>query len=185
MKKYFSYIYIFIFFLIILKVLVGKTYFPIYPGIPIYPNNFEESKKVINYINTRTSKDIDFFYKTNKSVCPVFLIDIEENIYDLENIIFKTLPLILFLKLIFNRARPSQINNLIKPINIDTAQTPAFPAGHAFDAYYLSKYLSKKYPGKKEIFEKIAYDCDLVRVKAGLHYPSDGAFSKKLVDIFL
>jgi hypothetical protein len=85
-----------------------------------------------------------FFYKTNKSVCSAFLIDIEKNINDLENIIFKTLPLILFLKLIFNRTRPSQINNLIKPINIDTAQTPAFHAGHAFDAYYLSKYLSKK-----------------------------------------
>ena len=68
-------------------------------------------------------------------------------------------------------------------LDLDTAQTPAFPAGHTFQAYYLSKYLSKKYPKKKEIFENIAKECDLTRVKAGLHYPSDGEFSKKLVDI--
>ena len=34
------------------------------------------------------------------------------------------------------------------------------------------------------MFEKIAEECNITRVKAGLHYPSDGIFSKRLVDIF-
>ena len=73
----------------------------------------------------------------------------------------------------------------IKPIDKSTAQTPAFPAGHAFQAYLLSKKLSEKYPEKKKLFEKIAKKCDLCRVQAGLHYPSDGEYSKKLVESFL
>ena len=32
--------------------------------------------------------------------------------------------------------------------------------------------------------DKIAEECNLTRVKAGIHYPSDGEFSKRLVDIF-
>ena len=49
-------------------------------------------------------------------------------------------------------------------------------------AYFLAKILSKKYPNKKDILDNIAYNCDLTRVKAGLHYPSDGKFSKFLID---
>ena len=42
----------------------------------------------------------------------------------------------------------------------------------------------KKYPEKKQLFDKIAEECNLTRIKAGIHYPSDGEFSKRLVDIF-
>jgi len=81
------------------------------------------------------------------------------------------------------------INNLdldkaIKPINVETVQTPAYPAGHAYQAYLVAKKLSLKYPRKKRLFYNIALRCDICRVKAGLHYPSDGIFSRKLVDLF-
>ena len=77
-----------------------------------------------------------------------------------------------------------QVNKNIKPIDISTAQTPAYPAGHAFQAYYLAKILSKKYPERKHIFDHIAEQCNLSRIKAGLHYPSDGEFAKKIVDLY-
>lgn len=173
-----------IIFLILLKIFIGKTYYSFYPGIPLYPNNKNEINDVKKYINSRNKNDIDFFYKTNNSIIPVFLKEVEEETYnDLNNKIINLIPIIIFLKYLFNRARPEQIDNSIKPLNKNTAQTPAFPAGHAFQAYYLSKYLSKKYPSKKKIFENIAKECDLTRVKAGLHYPSDGEFSKKLVNL--
>ena len=179
-----NYLIIILFIFIILKILIGKTYYFFYPGIPLYPNNINESIIVKKYISLRNKNDINFFYETNKSIVPVFLKEVQEERYnDLNNKIINLVPIILFLKYLFNRARPQQIDNSIKPLNSDTAQTPAFPAGHAFQAYYLSKYLSKKYPNKKEIFEKIAKECDLTRVKAGLHYPSDGEFSKNLVDL--
>ena len=44
--------------------------------------------------------------------------------------------------------------------------------------------IRKKYPYIKPQLDNIARECDLTRVKAGIHYPSDGQFSKKLVDTF-
>ena len=92
--------------------------------------------------------------------------------------------IIYLFKYIINRRRPWQITKEIKPINIDTAKTPAYPAGHAYQAYLLYKILSKKYPNLEKKFKEIAYKCDDCRIKAGLHYPSDGVFSRKLVDLF-
>ena len=178
------FIFIIIVIFVFLKLYIGKTYYPYYPGIPLYPNNKSEVEKVKNYVRNRSQNDIEFFYKTNKSVVTVFLPHVDESEEELSKIIFSIDNLILFLKYLFNRARPNQIDSSIKPINTDTAQTPAFPAGHAFQAYYLTNYLSKKYPDKEKIFKKIAKECDLTRIKAGLHYPSDGEFAEYFVNTF-
>ena len=63
--------------------------------------------------------------------------------------------------------------------------TPAYPAGHSYQAYLLSKHLSKKYPEKSSLFKNLSMKCDDCRVKAGLHYPSDGDFSRKIVDLIM
>tara|TARA_E500000178_G_C16793310_1_gene649047 strand:+ start:222 stop:797 length:576 start_codon:yes stop_codon:yes gene_type:complete len=168
--------------LIILKAKIGKTYYEFYPGIPLYPNNKTEVEKVKKYIKLRTPEDVEFFYKTNKSVTNVFSEQVNETEEELNKILDSQNNIILFFKYLFNRARPNQIDQEIIPINTETAKTPAFPAGHAFQAYYLSQYLSKKYPEKQSIFKKIAKECDLTRIKAGLHYPSDGKLSEILVN---
>lgn len=182
MKNYRNKLFIIILILIIINILY-PTYYFLLPSIPIYPNNYQEVKIVKNWIDNRTQKDIDFFYKTNKSISPAFLPYVEESLEELNFLIQKPLLIIGLFKYSINRARPKQIDSSISPINISTAQTPAFPAGHAFQAYYLAKILSKKYPSLKNKFYKIAKECDLTRVKAGLHYPSDGEFSKFLVDL--
>ena len=88
------------------------------------------------------------------------------------------------LKMHYNRPRPYQYNKSLQVLYSTTADTPAYPAGHALQAYYLAKILGKKYPYIKSQLDNIAYQCDIVRVKAGLHYPSDGQFSKVLIDTF-
>ena len=90
--------------------------------------------------------------------------------------------LIYLLKHIINRARPYQVNTNILLLESKTANTPSYPAGHACQAYYLAKYLGKKHPEKQDELNQIAQRCDMVRVKAGLHYPSDGVFSKQIID---
>ena len=170
--------------LLIINTLYYKSYYSFLPTIPIYPDNKKETKLVKKYIKNRTQEDIDFFYKTNISVSYAFLPYVEENIDELNDIIHAVTPTILAFKYLLNRARPSQIDNSIIPINIKTARTPAYPAGHAYQAYYLCNVLTKKYPQFKTQFETIAHNCDLTRVKAGLHYPSDGEFSKYLVEFF-
>jgi nucleoid DNA-binding protein len=161
-----------------------KSYYSLLPTIPVYPDNIKESKIVKNYMQNRTQEDVDFFHETNKNVVNAFLPYVEENLKELNNIISFITPTIVFFKYTINRARPEQVDKTIVPIDTSTAKTPAYPAGHAYQAYYLSKILSKKYPNQKKLFESIAEECDLTRVKAGLHYPSDGKFSRYLVDLF-
>ena len=88
------------------------------------------------------------------------------------------------MKNLINRKRGYQIDPEINPLNVSTAQTPSFPAGHAYQALLLASYLSKKYPDKKNLFDEIAFKCDDCRIKAGLHYKSDGEFSRKLFSFF-
>ena len=89
----------------------------------------------------------------------------------------------MFLKYFFNRARPKHIIPDLDVLESETADTPAFPSGHAFQSYYLANYLSQLYPNKKDLFNDIAEKCAMARVYAGLHYPSDNKFSKYLVDL--
>ena len=161
-----------------------KGYYAFYPTIPVYPNNKDEAKQVEKYIESRTQKDIDFFYKTNKSVVFAFKPYVKESLEELSQIELSQDYIIFAFKYLINRARPEQVYRTIKPINSDTAQTPSYPAGHAYQAHLIAKVLSKRYPNKKQMFEKIAEECNITRVKAGLHYPSDGIFSKRLVDIY-
>ena len=79
---------------------------------------------------------------------------------------------------------PKQILPDLDVLTSTTAHTPAYPAGHAFQAYYLAHTLGKKYPDLQDKLNEIAEQCDSTRVKAGLHYPSDGEFSKHLITLF-
>ena len=174
-------IIILLFYIIFTNYFKGYNFY--YPSIPVYTNNKKELEVVKSKMRNRSSKDISFFYKTNKSVTYAFLPLVNENIAELEKMSMSQNNIILFFKYLINRRRPWQENINLKPINIETAQTPSYPAGHAYQAYYLAKKLSKKYPEKKDILIRTAIRCDNCRVKAGLHYPSDGVFARQLVDL--
>ena len=169
-----------------LYIVLPKGYIKYYKFIPIYPNNKNEVKLVKYFIISRKYDDYKFFYLTNKSVVDAFVDVVSESREELLEITEskKTLSIIYFFKYLINRARPEQVDDTIEPINTDTAKTPAYPAGHAYQAYLLAKVLSCRYPNKAKLFNELAIRCDLCRVQAGLHYPSDGKFSKRLVDFF-
>ena len=168
-------------FLIIVYLISLPSYYSYLPTIPVYDNN--EAYEVEKITKNMDENMIHFFKLTDRSISHAFNDHVKESVHDLDIIIDNAFIIIMFFKLVINRPRPYQINKNIDYYDTSTGKTPAMPAGHAFQAYYLSNYLSKKYPKKKEIFEKIAKECDLSRVKAGLHYPSDGQFSKKLVNL--
>ena len=54
---------------------------------------------------------------------------------------------------------------------------------HKYEPKLLNE-LEVEYPKIKELFNKIALDCDKCRVKAGIHYISDGEFSRTLFKMF-
>tara|TARA_B100001094_G_scaffold168979_1_gene163433 strand:+ start:170 stop:721 length:552 start_codon:yes stop_codon:yes gene_type:complete len=175
-----------IFILYLLLLLIQDKYIFYLPTIPIYPDNKDEIKIVQQYVHNRSQSDIDFHKKTDVSVAPAFADYVDESISELSEIL-NTFPLpylILFFKYSINRARPKQIDNELNVLPSISANTPAYPAGHSLQAYYLEKILSQKYPQKADLFHEIAEKCNHVRVVAGLHYPSDGQFSKQLMRTF-
>ena len=168
---------------IILIILSQKRYIIYYPTIPIYKNNNNESNIVKKLSDNRTQEDIDFFYLTNRSIIYAYLPYVKESKNELLSITEskKIYNILLFLKYLINRARPYQINDKINYIYTNTGLTPSYPAGHALQAYYLTSILEKRYPEKKKLFNDLAEKCNDCRIKAGIHYPSDGEFSKYLI----
>ena len=89
---------------------------------------------------------------------------------------------IMYYKILYNRARPSQV----APDDIDyldsvTANTASYPSGHAFQGYYAAKILSQWEPSRKQEWMDIAERVANIRIIAGLHYPSDRDFARQLV----
>ena len=171
---------IFIILIYILYINLLPGYYTLLPTLPVYPNNYEDLKIMKQEISQQTQSDIKFFFLTNKTVVNAFMPYVSESRNKLLNISTSHNNMILMIKYLINRRRPYQIDKNIQPLNISTAETPSYPAGHAYQALLVSSYLSKKYPEKKKLFDKIAIQCDNCRVKAGLHYKSDGEFSRKL-----
>ena len=89
----------------------------------------------------------------------------------------------MFYKKLYNRARPFLLApDLINAFNSTSTNTPAFPSGHAFQGYYAEKLLSQWEPERKKEWKEIANRIANIRIIAGLHFPSDIEFAKRLVD---
>jgi len=168
----------------LLLFVLPKRYYFFLPTFPVYPNNEEESKEVEKLTKQRTYEDKKFFELTDPSVVHAFKDVVDESESDLNYIIQRPSLVFftLYLKYSINRARPYDINENIIPLESKTGNTPSYPAGHAFQAYCLANVLGNKYPEKKQMLRSIAERCDKVRVKAGIHYPSDGEIAKKIAD---
>ena len=165
-------------------------YFSFLPSKEKYfPNSSVELNSVLNHIKSRTKKDEQFHYLTDRSVSEAFAILLKKNgiktcVKHLDKLITDSsiTNFIMKKKIKYNRIRPYQLYPKINKLYSKTANTPAFPAGHAFQAYLLAKLISKKHPNLKDKLYNLAYKCDIVRIKAGLHYPSDGKYSKLLIE---
>ena len=175
------------FYLFLVVASPPKRYIRALPTWYIYPDNEQDAAKVLSFTQNRNLEDERFFYKTDESVVHAFVDFVDESVDELRELITQTKVItpIQLLKYGINRPRPYQIDTQIKILNSNTGNTPSYPAGHAYQAYYLSHVLSKKYPAKQKYFEEIARKCDEVRVKAGIHYVSDGVFAKEWVDRFI
>jgi hypothetical protein len=178
-------IFILIFFYVFLVIASpSERYIRWMPTWYIYPDNEMDAAQVLSITKNRNTEDERLFRKTDESVVHAFVDFVDEDVDELRTMITqsKIIMPIYTLKYTINRPRPYQINSEIKAWHSDTGNTPSYPAGHAFQAYYLCHVLTEKYPAKQKYFEEIARKCDEVRVKAGIHYVSDGRFAKEWVE---
>ena len=175
-----------------LKVLMPLERFPRYfewlpTFTPVYDNR--ELNVVKREIRKRTPDDERFFLQTDASVVHAFAkyAISEQEIVDMKRVITHPLCMIwlYLLKYFVNRPRPYQLSPHIDCLKSSTGNTPAYPAGHAYQAHLLAAYLGRLRPHRAALYDSVARRCDLVRVRAGIHYPSDGRLSRKLVKFFM
>ena len=160
-----------------------EGYFPEKPvRMDAFPNSERESMAVLRKMKR---PDVEYFKLSDASPRHPFIKYMEEKglEYDpnyLKLIIKDTQDIMMSYKRYYNRPRPAQVNKSIRPMESTTADTPAYPSGHAFQAYVLAKKLSRKYPLHYFQFFKIADRIASARVSVGLHYPSDNTKAYKL-----
>ena len=171
----------------ILLSLQPTRYYIWYPTISAYPNNGREIRTMMrDYFPKRTRENIQFFKLTDPSPIEAFRKKIsEEQFQRLKKEVTsrKIVGKIMFYKKLYNRARPVQVApQIVDALYSTTADTPAYPSGHAFQAYYAAKLLSQWEPEMKKEWDAIAERVANIRIIAGLHYPSDRDFARRLVD---
>ena len=168
------------------------------PGIgKAFPDSRIEVELVVSeYIMKRMPSDVAFFRMTDMNPAAAFTNIIKPDEMTLEEMDkIMTSSRVMFvtkmLKWKYNRARPAQIApELINEKNgtllhSESAATPAYPSGHAVQAYYLAKILARRFPAKTHAVMEIATKCANIRIMAGHHYPSDRDFGWWVVDHYL
>lgn len=140
-----------------------------------------------NYLN-RGEQDKQDYYATDLDGVKLFYkvlrrYDVTEK--EISNVFFspKLKRMILMHKYLYNRVRPYQLDKTIKPpTGSNTYHTPSYPAGHVAQYYSVYKYFAPKYPKVEWELKELVETVDRARVRAGIHYPSDGVYARKMVD---
>jgi len=87
----------------------------------------------------------------------------------------------------FNRPRPVQIARSVglplKAVYSRTADSPAYPSGHACQSRFLSLFFATLHPQHRSKFIDLGDRCAKSRITGGIHYPSDSAAGKKLAEV--
>lgn len=109
---------------------------------------------------------------------------IRANYNNINNITLDLNPLIMKIKMHFQRPRPFQLAyyrglNLYPQLSI-SANTPSYPSGHALQSYFICKLYTYKYKSKKSDFLAISDQVFESRKIMGVHYQSDNQFSKQI-----
>lgn len=173
------------FFVTLAHMLPG--YHAFYPSLASLFADRNEVRSVKRAMASRTAQDVAFFESTDKDISGAFHQVLGP--YGVSRSEIKALsssPLLLLLiyvaKLVLNRARPFQIDDELSGIpRPATSYTPSMPAGHALQAYYTAGAYARRFPHLRDRLYGLAAAIDETRVRAGIHFPSDGAASRSLL----
>lgn len=161
-----------------------------FPEKPSRKDDFPNSEReALTVLRKMKRPDYEYFELTDSSPRHAFTKYMDEKglAYDpdfLKQIIEDTQDVMMSYKHYYNRLRPAQVNTDIGAHSSyrasQTAKTPAYPSGHAFQAYVIAKQLSRQHPLHYFQFFRIADRIANARVSVGLHYPSDNTKAYKL-----
>jgi hypothetical protein len=104
----------------------------------------------------------------------------------LQKIILNVAPLVMRLKMHYQRPRPFQLGFLANiplfPHGSTPAQAPAYPSGHGCQARYFALVLSHFFPEKEDFLIQLSDFIAYSRVSIGVHFPSDNAFGQAIAE---
>lgn len=144
-------------------------------------DQLEELKYIQEVMKAATSDDIRIALNIDTHLREFFAYQFEGHVKvhpAFFRAIFDALkPTIMQLKQFYNRARPHQIgyylDQPIFPYKSFTAQSPAFPGGHATQARFAALCFAELYPKMRGKLEKTQSLIAHSRLRLGLHYTSD------------
>ena len=147
------------------------------------PSNMEAMGDEIHELLTkqgmRTTEQVKKikYEKSLDGIISRFGVDDKQSLLDANAFI---MPYVMHFKHKFDRVRPRALEpQEVKPC-IEPPGHPAYPSGHATQAYTFAFLLARKHPERAEHFMKIAHDIATNREWAGVHYASDTVAGKKL-----
>ena len=163
-------------------------------------NSSSTTLEELNFLSketrNRTKKDVELVYNIDQDMDTPFILLLKkyrltypknyiELFYDIVR------PVLLNIKGIWNRPRPSQLAKIygidIRVILTDTTHTAAYPSGHTVYSKLVALIIKNLYPqvDQKEL-DNIVLETARARVVQGVHYPSDHKasllFSKYMFD---
>jgi len=160
------------------KIVASVHYIP-YPSDPsIIKNELENIKKKQGQLTSDHRKEI---YQESKHDIEIFAREMTSNpnyIAKIQNNINTYIdPIIMHIKIKFNRVRPYHLDKDIHP-TIEYPGHPSYPSGHATQIYYIAYYMTQKEPQNRKKYFKIAKRVAENREYAGVHYESDSKYGQ-------
>lgn len=167
------------------------------PMLPPPANDSDETKNEVEHILDIMSKEplsSRFVDKTSESVNNVFfdvcdflsvdpIMDVASDIAD------DILKIAMYMKFKFLRPRPYQLapyfDGDIHATDAMAEESPAYPSGHSMQGFALGKLYAETYPEHASKFIDLGRKVGLSRIQAGVHYPSDVVYAKKLTDFIM
>lgn len=104
----------------------------------------------------------------------------------LMKIVLNVAPLVMRLKMHYQRPRPFQLGYVAKipifPHGSTPALSPAYPSGHGCQSRYIALVLAHFFPEKEDFLIQLSDYVAFSRVSIGVHYPSDNAFGQAIAE---
>ena len=154
-----------------------------------------ELKMLQSYEQYRQGKEVEFMEMVDTKIMKPFRQyfkkhNLDEKLLEEVKVLKKNIsPIVLQLKVHYNRPRPSKLANAMQFMfqtnfvvhALKTAETPSYPSGHATEGKFISTYLADRIPFEhKGNIKKIGDDIGNSRQIGGVHYPSDTEFGHQL-----
>ena len=176
----------------------GHDMFPSFnlSNIPLDPppmNSSEETTRELALLGERTlsttSEEMQMFRSLDIHFTDEYMevfdrLHIDYDPDELVEIASQVGRIVLEVKYHYNRPRPFQLAGHhgveLDSVATESAQTPAYPSGHATQSMFLSLYYADRNPQYEDAIMSLANQVAESRIGSGLHYPSDNEAGREL-----